>query len=198
MELLAFKIAALAACGFLLFYVARAFSGSSSNNLAQQPLANNVPPPDLAEPDRKTPVPRVGSEIPFPLNIHELEAELEEKYGPEFFRPRILNYYFSQIDLETGPMDPTNFCDQFSIEFENPSDGYSWTSSAMVTTPKGLGRMMDEERKDAIWERNMLVVKRYDLRLILRSFLEDMAELHAVSRTELEPPQEMFNDNNVG
>lgn len=197
METVIFKIAALAACGFILFYVARALSGRDSSVTHPQPWSADTSASGLVQPEKKS-LPRVGREIPFPLDVDELEAELEEKYGPKFFRPKILNYYFSQTDLETGPMDPTDFGDQFFIEFENPNDGYRWISSAFITTPKGLGRMMDEERKEAVWERNMLVIKRFDLRLILRSFLEDIAEFDAVSRTELEPPQEMFNDKNIG
>jgi len=196
MELLVLKIAAVAGCGLALFYVARAFSGNSSSHISPTSRPTDQQDPNLPNSGR-TPLPRVGREIPFPLNISELEAQLEEKYGPGYFRPKILNYYFRNTDLETGPMEPTDFCDQFFIEFENPDDGYSWVMSAMITTPKGLGRMMEEERRDAVWEKNMLVIKRFDLRLILRSFLEDLAEWHTVSTTELEPQQDSF-DRDIG
>src|SRR5260370_3533936 len=197
MELLVLKIAVMEAWGSALFSVARFLSGDCAGHTSPLPYTiERARPSSTPDSERKSP-PRVGNELPFPLDVDELEVELEEKYGPDFFRPKILNYFFRNTDLETGPMDPTDFFDQFVIELENPEDGYQWTQSAMVTTPKGLGRMMAENREDAVWEKNLLVVKRFDLSLILRSVLEDCAAFHAASNTEFESQQDLSDETSA-
>ncbi|HTC94656.1 MAG TPA: hypothetical protein VK699_14540 [Terriglobales bacterium] len=196
MELVALKVVIVVACGLALFYISRSISRGADDHLSaapsllEQSRAVSMPPPRL--------VPRVGSELPFPFDIGQLEADLEKKYGPDFFRPRVLNYYFRNMDLETGPANPTDFYDDFYIELENPANGHRWTASFWVTTPSGLVRQMQENRTDAIWGTGTLVVKRFDLETILRSALENCAEAHAADRVSESEWQEDTSSNDIG
>ena len=182
MESLTFKIAILVVCAVGLFILMKFLSRVSENNVAASPyIADQLQPLLRIGPH---PVPKVGRELRFPFDIRELESELEEKYGLDFFRPKILNYYFQHTDLETGPADPTDFYDEFFVELENPKDGHRWTSSYWVTTPAGLTHQMNENHEDTIWGHGTLVVKRFDLGTILRSILESYAEAHATEKNQ--------------
>jgi hypothetical protein len=180
MELLFLKVALVAACAVGLLVIARFLSRASDNQILSPQLVPLKSEPGFRPGPR--PVPRVGRELPFPFDIRGLEVELAEKYGPDFFRPKILNYYFLHTDLEAGPDDPTNFYDDFHVEFENPENGQRWTSSFWVTTPAGLSRQIDENRQAAVWGSGTLVVKRFDLKVILRSILESYADHHAADK----------------
>jgi len=196
MEILALKVAIVVACGLALFFLSKSMSGAAENNSsAAQSLLQPSGPVFVPRPGL---VPRVGSELPFPLDIGKLEADLEKKYGPDFFRPRVLNYYFRNMDLETGPANPTDFYDDFYIELENPANGHRWTAAFWVTTPSGLVRQMEVSRTDAIWGTGTLVVKRFDLETILRSALENCAEAHAADRIAESEWQEDTSENNIG
>ncbi|HLQ50538.1 MAG TPA: hypothetical protein VK129_03515 [Terriglobales bacterium] len=194
MESLIAKIAFLVACAIGLFIIMNFLSRVSENNVIAPPHI-----PDQLQPLLKTvpqPLPKVGRELRFPFDIRELEDELEAKYGPDFFRPKILNYYFQHTNLETGPADPTDFYDEFSVELENPADGHRWTSSYWVTTPAGLTHQMNENHEDTIWGHGTLVVKRFDLATILRSVLEGYAEAHAAEKNqESDSTQNLWNED---
>jgi hypothetical protein len=110
----------------------------------------------------------VGREIPFPFDIRELE----QKYGAEFKRPRILNYYFKATDLIEGPEDPEDFVDEFLVEFENPDDGHRWTSTNTVATPHGISRIFAETADKFLYGDSMIIVPKYDLSAILRAVIE--------------------------
>lgn len=176
MELFTLKVALVVACAFALFALSRSLSSRAEHNHTMPVPSDSLEPPFKRPPSV---TPKVGSELPFPFDMRRLEAELEAKYGPDFFRPVILNYYFGHMDIATGPPNPADFYDEFYIEFENPDEGHRWTSSYWVTTPAGLARQMDEERSNAIWGYGTLVVRRFDLETILRAILEDYAESHA-------------------
>jgi len=196
MELIALKVVIVVACGLALFFISKSISGTAENNSsATQSLLQPSGPVFISRPRL---VPRVGSELPFPFDIEKLDADLEKKYGPDFFRPRILNYYFRNMDLETGPANPTDFYDDFYIEFENPANGHRWTAAFWVTTPSGLVHQMHESRTDAIWGTGILVVKRFDLETILRSALENCAEAHAAGRIAESEWQEDTSSNDIG
>jgi hypothetical protein len=110
----------------------------------------------------------VGKEIPFPFDIRELE----QKYGPELKRPRILNYYFKTTDLIEGPQDPENFVDEFFVEFENPDDDHRWTSTNTIVTPRGISNTLAETADKFLYGDGMIIVPRYDLAMILRAVIE--------------------------
>ena len=196
MEPLVLKLAVLLACACALFWIARLLSRESESHVLSPQLV-----PQKSESESRPwprPAPRVGRELPFPFDIRELEAELEEKYGPDFFRPKILNYYFLHTDLEAGPEDPANFYDDFYVEFENPENGHRWTSAYWVTTPAGLSRQIDESRKAAIWGNGTLIIKRFDLKTILRAILEEYAEMHAAQKSTALESEQNHPEDDVG
>ncbi len=114
----------------------------------------------------------VGSEIPFPFDARELEA----KYGADVWRPIVLNYFFREIDLTEGPRDPEDFYDEFFVEWEHPETGYRWRTSFYVTTPRGMTRVMNEDRADYLLGDATIVVRRFDLKTILRAVIESFVE----------------------
>jgi len=179
MELFTLKVALVIACAFALFALSRSLSRHAEHNQTTSSLLASPEPPFKRAP---AVTPKVGRELPFPFDVSVLEAELLAKYGPDFFRPKILNYYFGHMDIETGPTDTADFYDEFYIEFENPTEDYRWTTSYWVTTPAGLARQMDEEWTNAIWGYGTLIVRRYDLETILRAILEDYAESRAAQQ----------------
>lgn len=131
------------------------------------------------EPLRRSPT-LVGKEIPFPLDVRELEA----RHGPGFWRPNLLNYFFHETDLVTGSPDPDAFHDELFVELENPENGYRWTDSFDVVTPMGLTRVMREERSDFVYGTGTIIVRRYDLKTILRAVLEHYAGAEALRRQQ--------------
>ena len=177
MELFVLKVAVIAACALALFRIAKSFAGDANHQASLGPNAELRPQSDLAAWPNS--IPRIGSELPFPFDIRELEDALEAKYGPDFFRPRVLNYYFQNMNMETGPADPTDFFDAFAVEFENPENGWRWTASFWVTTPAGLVRQMNARREDSVWGTGTLIVRRFDLKTILWAVIEDCAASRA-------------------
>jgi hypothetical protein len=110
----------------------------------------------------------VGSEIPFPFDIRELE----QQYGPNVKRPRLLNYYFTKVDLISGPTVPDDFVDEFCVELENQDDNHRWTSTYTIATPKGLSNLLARDGYRYVYGDGMIIVPRYDLSAILRAVLE--------------------------
>ena len=163
------KIALLSGAATVLYLLARHLSRASGPT--ELPAALDPDPLPFPAPDRPA-VPLVGYELPFPLDVRELEA----KHGPGFARPHILNYYFRQTDLVAGPLDPEDFHDEFFVELENPEHEHRWTASFQVTTPKGLERVMREDRTDYVYGEGTIVIRRFDLAAILRAVLERFAE----------------------
>ena len=51
-----------------------------------------------------------------------------------------------------------------------------------MTTPAGLNRQIDVSREPAIWGTATLVVKRFDLKIILQSILESYADSYAANK----------------
>ena len=172
---LLFRLAIMVAAGAALFYVAR------STSQPEPPLS----PPFPQEPEPvlgKQPA-AVGSELPFPFDVREIEEQF-----PDFERPNILNYYFRETDLEKGPPDADSFYDEFFIECETPETGARWTDSFFVTTPNGLKAVMAEEHKKFIACNKTIVVTRYDLASVLRAVLTSYAEggeMEAAAQREL-------------
>jgi hypothetical protein len=112
--------------------------------------------------------PLVGSEIPFPFDVRELETQ----YGEDARRPRILNYYFSKTDLVRGPDDRDRFYDHLFVEYHDDDSNHRWTSEHLVATPGGLERMMAEQGYKSLYGDGMIIVPRYDLAAIMRAAVE--------------------------
>ncbi|MCI0402555.1 MAG: hypothetical protein L0212_03425 [Acidobacteria bacterium] len=155
---------------YLLARFARRISDQASTT-------TSFPAPEL-EPFGPAPEPMgrprglVGSEIPFPFDVRELET----RYGPGVWRPIVLNYFFREADLIAGPRNPEDFYDEFFVECEHPETGYRWRTSFYVTTPKGIERVMTEDRTDYLFGDTTIVVRHFDLKTILRAVMESFAE----------------------
>lgn len=160
---------------YLLFFVAfiviarRLFSsgGSSYPDYPMPPLPN-APNDDFAG---KGPA-VIGSELPFPISLPPVQQLPNGRYN----RPNILNYYFSNLDLRTGPENPRSFCDQLFVEFEAPETGAQWTSEYTVATPFGLQSLLDQTSPTLYFDGTIIIVPRWDIGQILGTVLEDVME----------------------
>jgi hypothetical protein len=101
-------------------------------------------------------------------------------------RLRVRNHYFRSFDSDTGPPDPECFYDQLFLELENPA-GDAWTISYFVGTPSGIAQVMREEGWDEMFGTDLLIVRRFDRELILRSLLERFEEQYEIAP---EPPRD--------
>src|SRR5215471_11071531 len=137
-----------------------------------------VPQPYSDAPDdyRSTKRPAViGSELPFPVKVPALERLPDGSYN----RPKVLNYYFSNLDLKTGPENPRVFCDQLFVQFEAPETGATWTNEYTVATPFGLQELLDGTGQNLTFEGTTVIVPRWDMALILRTVLDDVMDKYA-------------------
>lgn len=95
-------------------------------------------------------------------------------------RLRLRNHYFRSFDSDPGPPDPECFHDEIFLELENPESGNSWTNSYFVGTPSGIAQLMREEGWDEMFGTDLLIVRRFDRELILRSLLEHIEEHYEI------------------
>ena len=100
---------------------------------------------------------------------------------------RTRNHYFRSFDSDTGPPDPECFHDELFLEVENPESGDSWTSSYFVATPRGIAQLMQEEGWNEMFGTDLLIVRRFDRELILRSLMEHLKERYEIMP---EPPRD--------
>lgn len=169
---------------FLLFFVAflvitrRVFAGGQPTVSPDLPPA---PPPDSwpdgPEPNQPA---AIGSELPFPIKLPPVERHPDGRYN----RPKVLNYYFSNLDLKRGPENPRSFCDQLFIQFEAPETGAKWTSEYIVATPFGLQDLLDQTGQSLVFDGTVIVVPRWDMAEILKTVLDDMMERYAAPDEE--------------
>lgn len=165
---------------FLLFFVAfiivarRLFSGGGgtaySPDYRPSPLPD--PPDDLAYSKRPA---LVGSELPFPAEAPPVQRLEDGRYN----RPNVLNYYFSNLDLQTGPENPRSFCDQLFVQFEAPETGAKWTNEYVVATPFGLQDLLDQTGQNLSFDGTVIIVPRWNMAQILKTVLDDVMERYA-------------------
>ncbi|MFI5090678.1 MAG: hypothetical protein ACHP7P_11520 [Terriglobales bacterium] len=99
---------------------------------------------------------------------------------------RVRNHYFRSFDSDTGPPDPECFYDELFLELENPA-GDAWTISYFVGTPSGIAQVMREEGWDEMFGIDLLIVRRFDRELILKSLLDRLEEQYEIAP---EPPRD--------
>jgi hypothetical protein len=168
---------------FLLFFVAfviivrRLFSGGTSPYASEYQLPSPDPPDDLFGSNRPA---VIGAELPFPVGVPPVQQLTDGRYN----RPNVLNYYFSNLDLKSGPPNPRSFCDQLFVEFEAPETGARWTSEYTVATPFGLQDLMDQTGQKLVFDGTVIIVPRWDMAQILKTVLDDMMERYATSEPE--------------
>lgn len=168
---------------FLLFFVAfvvitrRMFSGGPSIS----PYSPPYPPVDnwQDEPDQDEP-PAIGSELPFPIKLPPVERNPNGRYN----RPKVLNYYFANVDLKRGPENPSSFCDELFIRFEAPETGAQWINAYTVATPFGLQAVIDETGQNLALQGTVIIVSRWNMAEILQVILDDVIEKYAAPDEE--------------
>jgi hypothetical protein len=129
--------------------------------------------------------PVTGAEFGFPVPIPPLTQDEQGKFN----RPYFLNYYFSKIDLETGPPDPTSFCDDFYLQAQDPANEYVWNYKYVVATTQGLQKLMNTEGYASLYfDDPVVVVLRWDLRVILSTVVEEIIKHYG--KPDLEEDQE--------
>jgi hypothetical protein len=116
-----------------------------------------------------------GAEINFPIQVPPVTRLGNGRYN----RPNVLNYYCAKIDLVRGPDDPSSFCDEFYIKLQDPESEHVWTDDYTVATPTGLQRVMSSERFESLYlAGNVVLVTRWDLRVILQTIMEETMKLY--------------------
>ena len=165
---------------FLLFFVAfiivarRVFSGGGGTQYS--PDYKPSPPPDPSDNFASSKRPAViGSELPFPTEVAPVQRSDDGRYN----RPNVLNYYFSNLDLQTGPENPRSFCDQLFVQFEAPETGERWTNEYVVATPFGLQDLTDQTGQNLTFNGTIIIVPRWSMAEILKTVLDDVMEKYA-------------------
>lgn len=163
---------------FLLFFVAFLVVARrlSSSGTPSYPPDYQPPDPDpLGDYSGANHPAMIGSELPFPIELPPLQQLPNGHYN----RPYVLNYYFSNLDLKTGPDNPRSFCDQLFVQFEAPETGAQWTSEYTVATPFGLQDLIDQTGQNLAFDGTVIIVPRWDMAQILRTVMDDMMERYA-------------------
>jgi len=161
---------------FLLFFVAfiivtrRLFSQQKQPNYPDLALQ---PPPDSWDDYQQQSEPAaIGAELPFPVKVPPVERLPSGRYN----RPKVLNYYFSNLDLKRGPENPRSFCDQLFVHFEAPETGAQWVTEYTVVSPFGLQDLMDGTGQNLVFDGTVIVVPRWDMAQILRTVVDEVME----------------------
>jgi hypothetical protein len=98
-----------------------------------------------------------------------------EAVDEEALRPvRIHNIYFSRFDIVPGPPDPTSFADELFVELYDENSGHKWTTSFLVTTPRGLDQMLEDEHWQYAYADQTFFVRRYDAKVIRQMLVEHL------------------------
>jgi hypothetical protein len=169
------KIIIFLAVFAILLLIGRRLASSSEVHAAQLPRPAVDARESSAAEDSSQPA-LTGAEIDFPIQLPPVTRLGDGRYN----RPNVLNYYFAKIDLVRGPEDPTAFCDEFYIQFHDPESEQKWTDDYTVATPSGLQRVMSSERFDSLYlAGNVVVVTRWDLRLILQTIMEETMKTYS-------------------
>lgn len=117
----------------------------------------------------------VGSELPFPVALPELTVDDDGRYN----RPEFVNYYFGEIDLVQGPLDPQAFADEMFVETNNPEDDRPVTYRFIVATPTGLQRSMEAEHLPSLClQEQAVIVPRWDLKVILATVVQEILKTY--------------------
>jgi hypothetical protein len=124
-----------------------------------------------------------GAEFGMPL---QLPAVRRLENG-NFNRPLFTNYHFSKIDLVEGPADPNCFCDDFTLEMENPATGLRWKYTYTVATPSGFTQLMSSEKFESLFfDAPVVIVSRWDLLLILQTVIDEIMRDHGTDEAPAE------------
>jgi len=169
------KIVIFLAVFGLLLVIGRMLSASSEVHAAQLPRPEPQPGAAPAEDEtgngglKRASV--TGAEIDFPIQLPPVTKVGDGIYN----RPIVRNYFFTKTDLIRGPADPSSFCDEFFIELQDPESEHVWTYDYTVATPAGFQQVMTSEKFDSLYlAGNVVVVARWDLRMILHTIMDEI------------------------
>lgn len=180
------KIAIFLAVFGLLLVIGRMLAASSEVHAAQLPRPEPQPgaasaQDDSGHGDLKRPA-VTGAEIDFPIQLPPVTKGGDGIYN----RPIVRNYFFTKTDLVRGPADPSSFCDEFFIELQDPESQHAWTDDYTVATPAGLQQVMGSEKFDSLYlAGNVVIVARWDLRMILHTIMDEI--IKSYGQEEVEP-----------
>jgi hypothetical protein len=191
------KVVVFVVAFLLLLLLGKKLSSGGESYASTLPPGAFRPQPvalDEDEPARAKPT-VVGADLPFPVNVPEIERDVDGKYN----RPEFLNYYFGKIDLRAGPEDPESFCDDFYMEVRDVESSQSMHYTFVVATPAGLEAVLNKERLPALYlEQQVIIVPRWDLPEILNAAVREIIKayhhLHSVDEGEHALPD---SDNNA-
>lgn len=125
----------------------------------------------------------VGSDLPFPISLPEIEQDADGRYN----RPEFLNYYFGKINIQSGPENPEAFCDEFFLQARDLENQHIFTYRYTVATPAGLQQVMNLKRLPSLYlGAQVVIVPRWDVRLILETVIDQILELYG----EKDPDEE--------
>jgi hypothetical protein len=95
---------------------------------------------------------------------------------------QIRSYHFRDLDPNIGPADPARFCERLYLELSTADDSAVQKKySLLVATPAGLEDYMRAENRQFQFGRNLLLVERFDMDLILRAVSRHLDELGALA-----------------
>ena len=95
---------------------------------------------------------------------------------------QVRSYKFRNFDFRSGPPDPKRFCERLYLTLGSSDDpSLEKKYSFLVATPAGLNDTMRAENRDFQFGRNLLLVERYDMELILRAISRHLDELDALA-----------------
>lgn len=85
----------------------------------------------------------------------------------------ILDYGFKEMDLRSGPKDPSDFFDEFIVSFYDRSTGHRWKREFEVGTPSGIEHYMrDQGWRSLRVDGGLIVVDKFDIKLLLDTILD--------------------------
>ena len=95
----------------------------------------------------------------------------------------VKSYMFTNFDYRSGPANRDEFFENMYVNVgevlrtAGAADSNTRTYSLWVTTPRALDTAMRAKREDYKFGRNLLVVERYDMDVILRAVREHINDL---------------------
>jgi hypothetical protein len=91
----------------------------------------------------------------------------------------VKSYMYTNFDYRTGPADREEFFENMYVNVgaAGPETNSTRTYSLYVTTPRALDKAMRAKREDYKFGRNLLVVERYDMDVILKAVREHINDL---------------------
>jgi hypothetical protein len=180
------KIAIFLAAFLLLIYLGRLLSAHAESRPYAGPgpfQPEAVSTTTLATHDVAKKSAVTGAEFGFPVPIPPVTRDQKGKFN----RPYFLNYHFSKTDLKTGPPDAAAFYDDFFLQAQDPESQYVWNYKYLVATPSGLQKLMSDERYASLYfDDPVIVVSRWDLRLILSTVVEEILKSYGKADFEEE------------